>query len=115
MSTAAALLGTAHHATCFSEESGVLRRRQEATAHSLRRTTKLYKTGGATKHSLDKLHRIAICPPANSISDMRMTYWLNLFTGKTWREFQAAGAKTSGFREHVWTRSKGIKPGDVFL
>ena len=44
-----------------------------------------------------------------------MTYWLNLFTGKTWREFQAAGAKTSGFREHVWTRSKGIKPGDVFL
>jgi hypothetical protein len=44
-----------------------------------------------------------------------MTYWLNLFTGKTWREFQAAGAKATGFREHVWSRSKGIKPGDIFL
>jgi hypothetical protein len=44
-----------------------------------------------------------------------MTYWLNLFTGKTWREFQAAGAKTSGFRERVWNRCKGIKRGDVFL
>jgi hypothetical protein len=44
-----------------------------------------------------------------------MTYWLNLFTGKTWREFQAAGAKATGFREHVWARSKGIKPGDIFL
>ena len=46
---------------------------------------------------------------------MQMTYWLNLFTGKTWREFQAASAKVTGFREQVWTRSKGIKPGDVFL
>lgn len=44
-----------------------------------------------------------------------MTYWLNLFTGKTWREFQAAGSKATGFREHVWSRSKGIKIGDVFL
>jgi hypothetical protein len=44
-----------------------------------------------------------------------MTHWLNLFTGKTWREFQAAGAKATGFREHVWARSKGIKPGDIFL
>jgi len=44
-----------------------------------------------------------------------MTYWLNLFTGKTWREFQAAGAKTTGFREHNWTRSKSLKPGDIFL
>jgi hypothetical protein len=44
-----------------------------------------------------------------------MTYWLNLFTGKTWREFQAAGSKTSGFREHNWSRSNSIKPGDIFL
>jgi hypothetical protein len=44
-----------------------------------------------------------------------MTYWLNLFTGKTWKEFQAAGAQTSGFREHNWARSKSIKPGDIFL
>jgi hypothetical protein len=44
-----------------------------------------------------------------------MTYWLNLFTGNTWKEFQAAGAKTTGFREHNWNRAKSIKPGDVFL
>jgi hypothetical protein len=46
---------------------------------------------------------------------MRMTYWLNLFTGKTWGEFHAAGAKATGFREQAWNRSKSIKPGDVFL
>lgn len=44
-----------------------------------------------------------------------MNYWLNLFTGKTWQEFQAAGSKTSGFREHNWARARGIKAGDVFL
>src|SRR3954454_1842359 len=45
----------------------------------------------------------------------RMTYWLDLFTGKTWNEFQKAGSKTSGFREHNWNRAKGIRPGDVLL
>lgn len=44
-----------------------------------------------------------------------MTYWLNLFTGTTWKEFQAAGSKTAGFREHNWSRSKSIKPGDIFI
>jgi hypothetical protein len=44
-----------------------------------------------------------------------MTYWLNLFTGTTWREFQAAGAKITGFREKNWNRSKSIRPGDIFL
>jgi hypothetical protein len=44
-----------------------------------------------------------------------MTYWLNLFTGKTWKEFQAAGARATGFREHSWKRSQSIKPGDIFL
>ena len=44
-----------------------------------------------------------------------MTYWLNLFTGKTWREFREAGSRTSGFRENSWTRAKRVKPGDVFL
>lgn len=28
-----------------------------------------------------------------------MNYWLDLFTGTTWREFQEAGADVSGFRE----------------
>jgi hypothetical protein len=44
-----------------------------------------------------------------------MTYWLNLFTGKTWREFRSAGGKTTGFREHNWARAKRVRPGDVFL
>jgi hypothetical protein len=44
-----------------------------------------------------------------------MNYWLNLFTGTTWREFQVAGAKVTGFREHNWKRARGIKSGDIFL
>ncbi len=44
-----------------------------------------------------------------------MTYWLNLFTGTTWAEFQKAGSSTSGFREHNWARASKIKPGDIFL
>ena len=44
-----------------------------------------------------------------------MTYWLNLFTGTTWAEFQKAGSRVSGFRENNWARANGIKAGDVFL
>ncbi len=44
-----------------------------------------------------------------------MSYWLDLFTGKTWQEFQAAGSKVTGFRQHNWKRAANIKPGDIFL
>jgi hypothetical protein len=44
-----------------------------------------------------------------------VTYWLDLFTGTTWGEFRNAGARVTGFREHNWKRSQGIKKGDVFL
>ena len=44
-----------------------------------------------------------------------MTYYLNLFTGTTWAEFQKAGATVSGFREHHWSRARRLKAGDVFL
>jgi hypothetical protein len=44
-----------------------------------------------------------------------MNFWLDLFTGTTWQEFQAAGAAVSGFRDHNWKRAQNIKPGDVFL
>ena len=44
-----------------------------------------------------------------------MNYWLDLFTGTTWEEFQKAGANVTGFREHNWTRSRNVKLGDVFL
>jgi hypothetical protein len=49
------------------------------------------------------------------VSTPSTNYWLDLFTGKTWREFQAVGSKVSGFREHNWKRAAAIKPGDVFL
>jgi hypothetical protein len=42
-------------------------------------------------------------------------YWLDLFTGKTWDEFLAAGGMVSGFRE---TRCKTVfrmRPGDYLL
>jgi len=45
----------------------------------------------------------------------KRNYWLDLFTGATWNEFKAAGAKVSGFRESRWDTVQKIKPGDYFL
>ena len=44
-----------------------------------------------------------------------MNYWLDLFTGTTWDEFQKAGANISGFRERRRKSARRVKPGDVFL
>lgn len=44
-----------------------------------------------------------------------MTYWLDLFTAKTWQEFLDAGSEVSGFREGRWSIVKKIKPGDRLL
>jgi hypothetical protein len=44
-----------------------------------------------------------------------MNYWFDAFTGITWNEFRAAGAKVTGFREHNWKRAERIRPGDIFL
>ena len=44
-----------------------------------------------------------------------MNYWLDLFTGTSWREFQDAGATTSGFRAQKKARVSRVKPGDIFL
>jgi hypothetical protein len=43
------------------------------------------------------------------------TYWLDLFTGTTWQEFQEAGARTSGFRQRMRGTFDHVKAGDVFL
>lgn len=43
------------------------------------------------------------------------TYWLDLFTGKTWGEFIDAGASVTGFRETRWTTVQKMKPGDYVL
>jgi len=45
----------------------------------------------------------------------KRNYWLDLFTGVTWDEFKAAGAKVSGFRESRWKTVQKIKPGDYLL
>jgi len=41
-----------------------------------------------------------------------LTYWLDLFTGKTWQEFLDAGGRATGFRESKWTTVQKIRPGD---
>ena len=46
---------------------------------------------------------------------VKPTYWLDLFTGKTWKEFLNAGATVSGFRESRWATEKKKKSGDYLL
>jgi hypothetical protein len=43
------------------------------------------------------------------------TYYLTLFTGQTWDEFNAHGASVSGFRESRWKTVKKMKPGDLLV
>jgi len=45
----------------------------------------------------------------------RMNYWLDLFTGTTWREFLEAGANISGFRENQQKIARCVLPGDVLV
>jgi hypothetical protein len=44
-----------------------------------------------------------------------MSYWLDLFTGTTWREFIDAGSSVTGFRESTRARAKKVAPGDIFV
>ena len=46
---------------------------------------------------------------------MKRNYWLDLFTGTTWAEFQKAGSSVSGFRESRWKTVQKIAQGDYFL
>ncbi|UCC97467.1 MAG: EVE domain-containing protein [Phycisphaerales bacterium] len=46
---------------------------------------------------------------------MKRNYWLDLFTGTTWDEFQRAGSSITGFRESRWKRIQKIAKGDYFL
>jgi len=45
----------------------------------------------------------------------KRTYWLDLFTGVTWSEFQKAGSNISGFRESRWKTVQKIRKGDYLL
>src|SRR5579885_2575742 len=44
-----------------------------------------------------------------------MNYWLDLFTGTTWREFREAGANISGFRGRQAAIAKRVQAGEIFL
>jgi predicted RNA-binding protein len=44
-----------------------------------------------------------------------VTYWLDLFSEKTWREFLDSGANVSGFRDGQWTTVQKIAKGDRLL
>lgn len=44
-----------------------------------------------------------------------MKYWLNLYTYKTWQEFQNAGGNVTGFRSNRWRTVQRIKKGDILL
>lgn len=46
---------------------------------------------------------------------MSVTYWLDLFTGETWKEFLEAGGTVSGFRESRWNTVSKMKQGDYLL
>jgi predicted RNA-binding protein len=45
----------------------------------------------------------------------KRNYWLDLFTGTTWKEFIESDGEVSGFRESQWNTVKKIKPGDYLL
>ncbi len=45
----------------------------------------------------------------------KVGYWLDVFTGKTWQEFLAAGGAVSGFRERQRGVADRIAPGDLLL
>jgi len=44
-----------------------------------------------------------------------MTYWHDVFTLKSWAEFQKDGSKTSGFPERRWKSVQNINIGDILL
>ncbi len=44
-----------------------------------------------------------------------MNYWLDLFTGTTWDEFQKSGASISGFSYRMRKTEQSIQPGDILL
>jgi hypothetical protein len=44
-----------------------------------------------------------------------MNYWLDLFTGKTWDEFRAAGANVTGFNGRFRRHAGTIFPEDILL
>lgn len=43
------------------------------------------------------------------------TYWVQVFTPKTWERFVDYGARVTGFRDLRWKHIQKLKPGDYLL
>jgi hypothetical protein len=43
------------------------------------------------------------------------TYWVQVFTAKTWAQFIDRGGTITGFRETRWNHIQKVKPGDRIL
>src|SRR5437773_5302765 len=43
------------------------------------------------------------------------TYWVQVFTPKTWERFLDHGAKVTGFRDLRWKHIQKLRPGDYLL
>jgi hypothetical protein len=59
--------------------------------------------------------KLAATQTAGLSETRSMNYWLDCFTGTTWREFQEAGARVTGFNERFSKQAGKIAKGDVFL
>ncbi|OFW16912.1 MAG: hypothetical protein A3H27_07960 [Acidobacteria bacterium RIFCSPLOWO2_02_FULL_59_13] len=44
-----------------------------------------------------------------------MNYWLDLFSGTTWKEFKEAGSRITGFSQRMRRSQIKVKAGDIFL
>jgi hypothetical protein len=57
------------------------------------------------------------CPPITGVTSLGLegSYWLDLFTGTTWMEFRAAGARITGFRPRMRNSVARIRKGDILL
>ena len=47
--------------------------------------------------------------------EFQLTYWIDLFTGTTWKQFRDVGARISGFSERMRKVCSKVRPGDTLL
>jgi hypothetical protein len=63
----------------------------------------------------ESLHKPRVAAQHRQTIDMPQTYWLDLFTVETWKEFLDHGGDVTGFREKRWKTVQKIKHGDYLL
>ena len=60
-------------------------------------------------------HYFAQCLQGFYHARLEGSYWLDLFSGTTWREFRAAGARITGFRPRMRNSVARVRKGDILL